>query len=134
MFGVCFYYSDFDRDISSGTPFALQQWSELLNAFNVKNKAIINLSDEKIDQNCFQVFNSLEYFKQVYSNKNIVFTKATGSMNYREVDYSKIDWLCFGSFPTWTTDGISIPTFEKKEIYPREAAAIILSEARWQLR
>ena len=132
MFGICFYHTDFDRDVSSGTSHSIQQWSELLNAFNIKDVAVINQTKDKIP---YHNYKSLEEFKVLNCDKNIAYTRALGDKNYRDVNYLEFDWIVFGSSEKWDMDcGIAIDTYENKELYPREAAAIILAEASWRIR
>lgn len=131
MFGVCFYYTDFDRDVSSGTPFALQQWSELLGAFNIDEVAVINQTEEELP---FPNYPSLSDFLLDQTGKEITLTRAQGSHHYKEFNYTKTDWLVFGSSERWNMEGgIYIDTYQRKELYPREAAAIILAEASWHI-
>lgn len=130
---VCFYHEDFDRDVSSGTSFSMQQWGELLNAFNVAEVAVINKTEDKLPYK-FKEYKSLEEFVETTKDENVLFTRAKGTLHFREVNYGEVDWIVFGSNEKWIMEGgIFIPTHDKKELYPREAAAIVLSEVYlWQ--
>lgn len=137
MLGICFHHEQFDADISSGTLYSIDQWSNLFTAFGVKNIAVINQTADILPPFCntstTRVFSSIDLFLD-NTEGNIVNANPRGSIHYREVNYKKIDWLVFGASGGNNFDGgVIIPTRDNRELYPREAAAIMLSEASWQL-
>jgi len=129
---VCFYHEPFDTDVSSGTIHALYQWFELFQAFNVKECAIINKLEtppETINSDMVvYVFKTLKQFEAKFKNQNKVYVEK-GGRDYRKyrLKHKKIDWLIFGGTESLPEADISIPTYKNVSLYPREAAAIILS-------
>ena len=137
MIGVCFFHEDFDSDVSSGTTFAIEQWNNLFVAFGIKKVAIINLTEETLPSLCnsinLQEFKTLQEFTD--RAKGVVVTSSPkGKQHYKNMNYKDIDWIIIGGTGgSGDHLGINIPTRNNRELYPREAAAIIVAEASWQL-
>ena len=131
---ICFFHTNFDRDVSSGTSHSLSQWNELLMAFNIKEIAIINETNDEINSISSNItvkeYNSFNEF--INNNEKFIFVEQNGKENYREHKYKKGFWYIFGSYKTLPKADINIET-NGVALYCREAAAIILAEASWQL-
>ena len=127
---VCFTHNDFDAEVSSGTIHALYQWFELFHGFGVKECAIINISGDilpHIDSSIVvHEYESLDQFLKNHSGNEIFVDQ--GGAEYRGYDYSDTEWLIFGSTASLPQADVGINT-GGVALYPREAAAIILSEA-----
>lgn len=130
MHKVCFHFTDFDRDVSSGTSHSVHQWHELFMAFGVTEVAVINETTESYPKVSEQVevteYSSLEDF--ISKNDNLVFVEQGASTHYKNYDYPKDCWLVFGAEKTLPKADIMIPTKGGNSLYSREAVAIILSD------
>lgn len=130
---ICFYHEDFDTDVSSGTIHAQYQWFELLHAFGITECAVINTTLEPFTTISsdikFTEFSNLAEFISGCDERNLAFVEMGGT-DFRDFDYSNIEWLIFGSANgTLPRQDVSIPTVDNVALYPREAAAIVISNA-----
>lgn len=137
MIGICFFHEDFDSDVSSGTSFAIEQWNNLFAAFNIKKVAIVNLTEDTLPNLCNSIelkeFKTLKEFTDG-AEGTIITSSPIGKQHYKDIDYKAIDWIIIGGTGgSGDHLGINIPTRDNRELYPREAAAIIVAEAAWQL-
>jgi len=137
---VCFFHEDFDKDVSSGTRHAAYQWVELLLSFGIKEVAVVNTTSDSFPCVSAELkvkeYNTLEEFRETLTDEVVVCAEPEGEILYRNVNYKKIDWLVIGGADGTNEDddkSIVIPTEGKRALYPREAAAILLAEASWQL-
>lgn len=82
-----------------------------------------------------KVFSSMDDFLD-QAQGLVVFANPKGDQHYKKVDYKMIDWLVIGESKNnrKTDTDIFIPTKDNRELYPREAASIILAEASWLMR
>jgi hypothetical protein len=126
---VCFHHQDFDVDVSSGTSHALYQWFELLQAFGIKECAIINQTDDVIPvigDMLVHEYRTIDDFMAAHPD---VVMADTGGKSHREFDFTDVDWIVFGGTHGLPRADVGISS---GALYPREAAAIIISEASWQ--
>ena len=91
---VCFHFENFDADVSSGTMHSMQQWYELLLAFNVEEVAVVNLTDFNIpyisSDTTTHVYPSLEAF--LADNPEGVKTYIDkGGEDYKTYDFSETE-------------------------------------------
>ena len=136
---VLFHHEPFDRDVSSGTLHAAYQWVELLSAFGVTEAAVITFVEEEEDQwpqvasdFIITTYTSAEAFVEANPDAVVIGTAKEADNHYRDFDYSGGDWLYIGgTFQTALPCAcrVGIPTVGGRDLYPREAAAIILAEA-----
>ena len=134
---VLFHHEHFDIDVSSGTAHAAYQWVDMLRSFGITQSAVLNLSDSPWPHEIngdieIAEFTAIADFIAAYPGDIVIGTSADAPDGYRGFDYSGGDWIYIGG--TTVTGltcacSVSIATFEGRELYPREAAAIILAEA-----
>ena len=127
---LCFHHQDFDIDVSSGTVHALYQWFELLLAFGISECAIVNTTSEKIPLISSDIlvheFNSFSDFEIAFGNEKFLYVEK-GGPDYRSMgNFSSYDWILIGGVEGFEHSDAEIPT-GNSSLYPREAAAIILS-------
>lgn len=127
---LCFYHQPFDVDVSSGTEHAMSQWSELCMAMGVTEVAVIDETDDNVhlfpDEITVTEYSSLEQFEEM--NENLIYVEH-GGKHYKEYDYNDDSWLVIGGSKGLPKADVQIPT--KVALYPREAAAIVLSEVKY---
>lgn len=132
---VLFHHEYFDADVSSGTLHAAYQWMELFLACGVTGAAVITFEEAWPDCNSdmpLEVYANVDEFIAAHPNDSVIGTSPDAESSYRDHDYSGADWIYFGG--TFVTDlpcvgCVSIPTIGGRELYPREAASVVLVEA-----
>ena len=136
---VLFHHEPFDVDVSSGTEHAAFQWMELFRAMGMEGAAVINVSGlpyPQVDSDfMIEELSSPAQFLKRYPEARVLGTGRHGRSRYRDFKYAEYDWIEFGGaagciFPA----EVSIETFGGRDLYPREAAAIILGEMAWLSR
>jgi hypothetical protein len=134
---VLFHHEAFDIDVSSGTVHAAYQWVELLAAFGVTHAAVLNTSGVPWPHHInldltIEEYTDIASFSAAHAGETVIGTSINAVDHYRGFDYSVGVWVYIGGTTVTglTCDySVGITTHGNRELYPREAAAIILSEA-----